>query len=398
MARKLDDWVDGFLEYTKDLPSPELFRKWCAISALAGVMERKIWITTMGRPLYPNLYVILVAPPGVGKTIVTSEVVRLWRKLTDHHVASSSVTKASLIDDLRDASREIVIPSHVPPTIRFNSLLIGSNELGVLIPAYENEFMNVLTDIYDGHGYSERRRTKELQFDLASPQINLLAATTPSYLNNILPEGAWDQGFLSRTLLIYSGLQVLVDPFAAVSTQKELAKDLEIDLKHIGSTFGELRFTQEAKTAITTWHMEGGPPIPDHPKLHNYRTRRTLHLLKLCMVASLSSTDSKEITIDHFARALEWLIEAEHYIPDIFKSMATGGDMKAIEDTWYFAYKMYATKKEPIPEGKIYAYLQARVPAHSVDNIVTLMLRSQLLRETNVNKIGRCFIPMEKGD
>lgn len=66
--------------------------------------------------------------------------------------------------------------------VNFNSLTIVSNELGVLLPEYDPAMMSKLTDIYDGKGYSERRRTKDLNFKIDAPQINLIAATTPSFL------------------------------------------------------------------------------------------------------------------------------------------------------------------------------------------------------------------------
>ena len=78
MKRKLPNWVDGFYEHTLNLPTPNLFRKWSAIAAIAGVLERKAWVHTLGSNLYPSLYTVLVAPPGVGKTILTSRVEQLW--------------------------------------------------------------------------------------------------------------------------------------------------------------------------------------------------------------------------------------------------------------------------------------------------------------------------------
>ena len=195
-TRKLGDWVDAFLEYSEILSSPGLFRKWAAISTLAGALERKVWVRTLGSNLYPNLYTILIGPPGVGKTMVLDEVGQMWSGLEEHHVAPSSVSAASLIDALKDAERKILRPGEDPNFVQFNSLLIASNELGVFMPAYDPDFMSRLTDLYDNKRYSERRRTRDLKLTIDHPQVNLLAATTPSSMNGMLPEGAWDQVFV----------------------------------------------------------------------------------------------------------------------------------------------------------------------------------------------------------
>lgn len=380
VPRRLPCWIDGFFNYTSGHSSPDLFRRWVAIAAVAGALERKVWVQTLGSKLYPNLYTVLVGPPGVGKTTVLSEVSRLWRELPDHYVAPSSVTKASLIDCLEDAKRKIIRPGLVPPFVEFNSLLVASGELGVLIPAYENDFMNVLTDIYDGHPYAERRRTKDLRVNIQYPQLNLLGATTPSYLNAFMPEGAWDQGFISRTLLIYSGERVIRPLFGDQSRDEAAFKDLINDLKLIGSLYGEITFSQEAANAISAWHMAGGPPVPEHPKLAHYLTRRTAHLLKLCMVACVSDGGGLVISLAHYQRALNWLVEAEGSMPDIFRSMTSGGDSRAMEEAWYFVYTTYMKEKKPLLETRLVFFLKERVPSHQIKPIIDTMVRAGMLK------------------
>ena len=332
----------------------------------------------------------------MGKSVLTSRVYNFWKAVPDQKLASTSITKAAMMDDLRDAERTVIRPRDTPSTVQFNSLKILSNELGVLLPSYESEFMSALTDIYDGNSYSERRRSEKLQFTIESPQINLLAGTTPSHLKELLPEGAWDQGFLSRTMLIYSGDRLVRPLFEHSSGDAETHKRLLTDIKSIANLYGELKFDNDAAQAITTWHMGGGPPAPDHPKLKHYVTRRSMHLLKLCMVSCVSAGNKPVITLEHYQRALEWLIEAEHYMPDIFKSMASSGDAKVIEECWFFVYQLYARKKEPVPETKVFQFLQQRVPSHSVERMVEVMVKAGLFESVTVNKIGRCFKPKEK--
>jgi hypothetical protein len=91
------------------------------------------------------------------------------------------------------------------PPIQF--LLIAAGELGVLIPGYDSDFMNALTYIYDVEKYDEQFRNvhKGEALVIEKPQINLLACCTPSFLTELMPAGAWEQGFLSRVIIVYSG-------------------------------------------------------------------------------------------------------------------------------------------------------------------------------------------------
>ena len=329
--------------------------------------------------MYPTLYVFIVGPPGVGKTVVTSITQKLWVDLPDHKVAPNSVSRASLIDALAKAERKIIVPKAASQVISFNSLLVVANEFGVLVPGYDNEFMNTLTDIYDGKRYVEEKRSSKLEINMKSPQFIIFAATTPSYLNSVMPEGAWDQGFISRVILVYSGETQLRTLFPQDAIDDKPYKELLHDLEIIGNLYGEVTFTSEAATAIDMWHLAKGPPAPDYPKLAHYNTRRTQHLLKLCMVAATSRRNDLIITLDDFHEALNWLLEAEKYMPDIFRSMAQGGDARALEDCHYYALQVYAKEKANVDGARLIEFLQNRVPAHSVERILDLMVKSRLL-------------------
>lgn len=397
MARKLRSFVDGFLEYTEGRGSPALYRKWTAIFLVAAAMERKAWITTVKGVLYPNQFIILVGPAGVGKSLCT----RLAHDLLDDirsldnplHLAPSSVTKASLIDKLNEAERRIVRPMENPSVIAFNSLQIIPNEFGVFLPAWEAEFMNTLTDLWDCGRYAESRRTGNTKIEIPNAQLNLLSATTPAQLMNLLPEGAWEQGFMSRVLMVYSGETAFTDLFAELDLNNELYKKLVEDLKDIYKVFGEIRVDMETQEALNAWGRAGGPPIPEHPKLVTYRQRRIAHLLKLCMVSAVACDSERIITLENFTEALDWLVELEHAMPDVFKSLKIGGDARAIEECYHYVYqKFHQLGKKPVPEHMLIAFLQERVPAHSVDRIIDVMERARLLEKQFAGN-GQGYVP-----
>jgi hypothetical protein len=395
--RKFKSWVDAFYLHTEKMGSPPLFRKWAAIFAVGAAMERKIWVKTAKGVLYPNLYAVIVGPPGAGKTLGTALAHDMLNKLEGHHIAPTSVTRASLIDALNGAERRIIRPMETPSITMFNSLTVLSDELGVFIPSYENDFMSVLTTLYDCRLYSEERRTKDLKLKMNAPQLSLIAATTPSYLNNLIPEGAWDQGFMSRVLMLYSGASEPTNLFEENKNDERTFDALVHDLKLIGDLWGQVTFESSAADLFIQWHMtgvDGGAPIPDHPRLSHYNKRRSAHLLKLCMIACASCGDTKRVTDEHFVEALDWLVEAEGMMPDIFKSMTMGSANRVIDDTYHHVYTLYMKEKmKPIAEHRIIAFIRERVPIHDVMRVLEVMTRSGLLEEKIVDFTGRAFIP-----
>lgn len=341
------------------------------------------------------MYVLLVAPPGVGKTEITWRVRDLWKGLEDHYVASTSVTKASLIDELAEANRRWITHSPENPVEHFNSLQLCINELGVLIPAYENEFMNILTDLWDCKDYSEKRRTNKITHDIKRTQLNMLAACTPAYLMQTLPEGAWDQGFMSRTILVFTAERQIRSLFADTTIDGEEESVIKENLERIANIYGEIKFTEEAARLIDTFHMTGGEPKPQHPKLISYSIRRTVHLLKLCMVASMSRSDELLIREQDYQRALDWMMEAEALMPEIFKAMAQGGTGKVMEEAWYYIFTIYSKEQKPVLTHRLIQFLQERVPVHNVQNTIDLMEKGKMIEKRLVAG-GAAYIPLGK--
>ncbi len=342
------------------------------------------------------MYVILVAPPGVGKTEITWRVRRMWEELDDHFIAATSVTKASLIDELNEANRRYITNNPMNPVENFNSLLLCINELGVLLPAYENEFMNTLTDLWDCKHYSERRRTSKIEIDINKPQLNFLAACTPSYLMNVMPEGAWDQGFISRTMLIYSGERQLRSLFEESLDNTEGWDSLNQDLAKIANLYGEMKFTKGAAALMDKFHLgEGANTAPDHPKLLSYSIRRTVHLIKLCMVVSASRSDELLIREEDFQVAYDYLIEAEREMPDIFKAMTQGGAGKVMEEAWHFLYTIFIKENKPILKHRLIQFLQERVPVHNIETTIKMMEQGRMI-EKRLTTVGEGYIPRGK--
>jgi Protein of unknown function (DUF3987) len=395
--RRLNGWIESFVEATSHTGAPAIFRRWTAISAVAAALEQRVWVVTRGSELYPNLYMLLIAEPGIGKGLALGSARRIFSEIKDLKIAPNSVSKASLMDSLFEAKRKVLNIVR-QEFLEYNSLYVVATELGVLIPMWDSEFMNSLTDIYDGTPYNESKRTGKLRIDIPRPQINLIGATTPSYLNQVMPPGAWDQGFISRTILIYSGERTITDVFADDCAYKETHDDLITDFKTISSLQGRALFEPLAAALIQEWHKTGGPPAPTNPKLAHYLTRRTAHVLKISMVMMASRGHPGLIITEEDVRlAIDTLTEAEAAMQDIFLVQGNSEDSRVMDDTFTFVLTTWAKRgKMPVPEGQVVNFLRSRVASHSIMKVLEAMVRSNMIEQEIKNGVAG-YRPGPKG-
>lgn len=372
-----EDWITQSLAHTAGAPSPEIFRLWAAIGAVAGALERRVFASTAQGPIYPNLFILLVAPPAIGKSIAISPIGGIWRETQKIHVAPDSLTKASLVDSLAKADRKIITPAGL---VEYHSLACCVPELGVLMPAHDLEIMSTMTRLYDNEpSYSEERRTLNRSIDISRPQINILAGTQPGFLASFLPEVAWAQGFMARFIMIYSGVSPKIDLFDERPIREADRKVLVKRMSAWCELVGEALFTSGAKAALRLWHDAGCLPVPEHSKLEHYNGRRIMHVIKLSLISAISRTSTLVIDTCDVDRAKGWLLRAEGTMPDIFRQMVGKSDNQTIQELHFFLFREYSKNKKPLHEAVVYDFLRQHAPSDKIEKIIQIAERSNVI-------------------
>jgi hypothetical protein len=337
------------------------------------------------------MYAILVAPPGVGKSNVLKVVETTLRAVPNIFVAPSSLTTASLIDSVALSKRQITTPGQATAIQEFHAMQTVASELGVFLPIYEGAYMNTLTKLYDGEHYEERRRTGKVNhLIIERPLLSIIGGTTPSYLNSFLPDGAWDQGFTSRTIFIFSAEIIKTPIWGKREDYDRVAKlqpELVEDLKSIAQVYGEMIFSEEAQTAINEWYqVQDLTPIPEHPKLAHYNSRRLAHCLKICMALSMSRSADLFVTLEDFLVARRWLLEVEAVMPDIFSAVTKGVDANTLDEVTFFVKRVYYKDgKKPVSERLILEFLRDRMALPNIKYAIQLLESTGAIVRVNVS-------------
>lgn len=332
-------------------------------------------------PIWPNIYCILVAYPGVGKTSTIEEAEKYYLATPEPHKAPTSMTGSALVDAMVKSKR-IVRGKDID--LDYNSMFITADELTAFMHKYDDEVIGIMSQFYSPREYAQWRRGNELRLKIERPQLNVLCGSTPSNLMNLMPENAWEQGFTSRFVMLFSDERKNGDDFAEHLAHK-LDDDMVHDLRVICSLVGDFKVTDEYRNAVNEWREAGEPPSPTHPKLMHYTTRRRVHLYKLSMVSAIDCGDTLLLTRADFDRALAWLVEAEETMSDIFKAGAGNADAKAIDEIHHYVLTSCVGGKT-IPGYKIVNFAKARIPLHSVERVIGIMEKSGLIKQAGLDK------------
>lgn len=383
--RKGQSWIARFVEFTSNLDSPEIFRKWSAISTIASVLEQKVWLTTSS-PIYPNLYIFIIGHPGTGKTRSIRAAGKFLNEIPDFHLAPVSFTFPRLVDILARSKRMLVrLPD---PPLEYNTVTIAADELGTFLHKYDEEMSKGLSALYDPVPYGHERRGNDIKIKIPSPQINILCGSTPSDLMKTVPESAWGQGLMSRIVMIFSDERIVGDDFNVIT--RDVPSDMVDDLKLINSIVGEFKVTADYRDLVKAWRDNGesvdGAPAPTHPRLIHYNSRRRVNLYKLSMISSIDKDESLLLTRDDFNTAMRWLAEAEAYMPDIFKAGASSIDSTAMDDILH--HIMMFDRGKGVTEDVIVRFASKTIPAHSVMRVIDVMYRSGMIKILSTDKFG----------
>lgn len=271
-----------------------------------------------GRLLYPNLYVVLTGPPGGGKTTAIRICADLLSSLQNTLVSPARVTNERFMQSIAEACQK---------NLKGVAAAGFIEELSTFIKPGDKDFIITLTALFDCPRvflYETMTRKTVLE----NVFLSLLGGITPKGIAENVGRSVFGTGFTSRLNFICSRENFPLDLYAEPVYQNY--DSFASDLKQINALEGKFVLEPKAKREIQNWSDEGMKPIPSDRRLDEYLARRSVHLLKLCMIKSASRSDELVIREADFEWAKSNLLEAEETMSIAFEFMGESGNINAI--------------------------------------------------------------------
>src|SRR2546425_2216980 len=312
--RLLPDWIEAYMVYTAESRSPDEYHLWTALTTIAGAVRRKAFFSFEYFLLYPNLYTVLVGPPGRCKK---STAMRIGRKFLSQvpgvNFSTDSTSRERLIQDLTQSHAD----GH-------SSMTAYSSEFASLLTTSGMDMVVFLTDIYDCPDEWTHKTKMGGTNKIKQPYLNIEGGTTPDWIARSLPLDTIGIGLTARIVFVYQDTPRIRDPFPKMSqAQKDLEEILVKDLIKISLITGQYLMDKEADAFYRAWDLTAQQEHPNHdPRLSGYYVRKGMHLIKVAMVVAASQRDETVLTKNDLERALELL---NHLEPAMAKTFSAVG-------------------------------------------------------------------------
>lgn len=316
--RQLNDWLDGFMEYTKPMECCDAYCIWSGIATLSTVLERKCRLEH-GADLafYPNFYIALVGPSGNRKT----EALRVGLRMLEENQVSmgvDSTTASALFDEMIAAYKANYEESG--GAYGHASYAVFAEELSTFLrPAkVDVKWHEALIKLYDCGPYKHRTVTDGLRF-VEKSYLTLFGGITPDGINKAIPPTAVGAGLTGRMIFVWSDTRG-VDPNPErynTPERRTLRSNLKADLRAIHNLRGNFSKTSDFQRAYELWYIENAKvqEVPGRD-FDGYNSRRGAHLMKLATISSASRRDgNRQVNEYDFSRAMKILSDAERDMP-----------------------------------------------------------------------------------
>lgn len=320
MSRKVEDWIDSYVECVGNTEPPVQYHVWSAIAAIASVLQRKCQLNWGTLTFYPNMYIVLVGPPAARKGTAMNLMKPMMEDL-QIKMAAEAITREALIRELKNSTDTLI--TETGKMYFHSSLTVWSQELTVFLGYQNNQLMSDLTDWYDCRN-QWTYRTKNMGTDeIIGVFVNIFGATTPDLIRSTMSLDAIGGGLTSRMIFIFEENKGKVCPYPAFSPEeKALYADLKYDLARIHMMSGQFRTTPDFLTRWTEWYtwQEANPPFRDS-RFAGYLERRANHVMKLSMICSAAKSDKMEVSSLDLERAIEIIKGAEKKMVKTFSGV-----------------------------------------------------------------------------
>lgn len=395
MARALKiPWHEAFFRcIDPHTDAPRSFITWGAISLIGAALKNNVFFEIGTYTLYPNQFVVLVAPPGIGKGTVMTFV----EQIVNENKGSPAV---NILPDRVTAERIIELIADGWPTplgLQGQQLVVGPNDHNCLLFSTELRvllgssqwMLEFLEEAWSKTTFKYQTKNKG-NVTIDTMCCSLLAASVPDFLKNANKEIALviSGGFTSRCLFIYAEEQSKdlpwPEPLKKNVASKALYDDLVHDLKEISTLRGDFKVSAGARILFEDFLKKNraASSRDDSEAVANFRARVKAHVLKLAMVLSASRSNNMVISDIDMQNSISEIQKVTKTLELLFRGAGDSLDASAAARV-----ENVVDKYGMVSKKELLRILRRHVTSETLDRVLYVLTHVEVLITQEQNKI-----------
>lgn len=421
-----NEFLQVYMEYVKKTESPRIMHVWSSLGAAAACMGRHTCLASGIGPLYANMFILLVGPPGTRKSSAITYAAKLVKENTAIRFAPDdtggqrqgliTALEGDVHDELEegtfkkggkkvdDALHVVEAALRVGATTSLDQLRVlesleirmvhpedkhtmfaAASEFGTFMGEANSNTTRFLNKVWDGEDYDYKLRTQQQR--LREPLMTLIGGTTSSDLARILPDQAIGQGFMSRMILV----------FAPNKEKKVPEPELNLNAgKVIGQLFeflahamrGEMKQEPMARERLNDMYEHEIVDMQDTRFIY-YQERRHTHLKKLAMVFA-ACRRSVNVSIADIESANMLLTLTEAKMPEALGEFG----MSPIGAAKQKLVEFLQASHTPVPQSVLQTLMSRDMTKKDFQLAMVDLVNAKKIAPIT-NTLGTCFVYIE---
>lgn len=402
-------FLRNYLEWTDGTEAPENYHFWSGLGALSAIVSRRVWLDMGLFQIFPNLYIVLLGPPGNGKTTCMRVAKNVVRDIGDIPFSAEAQTKESVVRYMRDNCGRTF--EHDGQSQVYTPLTIFVTELSHFFGPNSGHMIDFLTTIYDENKYEARTKNKGDDV-LEGPYVTLLGCTTQDWITTYLKSDIIGGGFTRRVIFVNepSGEDKSNRiPFPIRRPEQVVARDNLIAYgKVLQSVKGQFEWAPDAKRRYSEWYCTR--EIPKDPDTAGYYRTKPIQVLKVAMLVALSREPRPVLTWEDIEVAMSLLEKTETTLTRVFQGIGRNElnavANKVVELLLGTAEREIKTteftgKARVIPMKQLRLLMYKDAPGRELDDVFAHLATTERIFYLNVTdpstKVTRQFVGLKGG-
>ena len=348
-------WLGNYLKFTQNLEVCPRFRFFSACCVMGAIINNKVWLQRGDEGLLPKLmpnpWIMLLAPPYRGhKTACINMAVNcLMEADPDIRILADKLTPEAVVHAL-------AAPQSPKETIRIGPRdavgLIKAPEMSVLFgkQQYNVGMVSLITDLYDNREEWKSETIGRGKETLKNNCISILAGSTPTWLQHMLPQDAFTGGFMRRFIVV----EIPTSFYKRDSNPKKPEgiewQGLVRQLREFISLKGKMEWAKGSKEAYDNYYNNFEPTGDE--QYDSYVEGETEQVLKIAMLLDLNM-GRMELTKKSIEQAINLLKSILPETSSRIQMLTTHPRMQTVKDIEELL-KMYGVMSEAELLSRLY--------------------------------------------